>query len=266
MSSVQIADLDDSRVDDYRNVTDADLLARRRLFVAEGRMVVQRLLTSGTYPVRSLLVTETALRALGDALSGRDIPVYVCDRTVMRAIVGFNIHRGCLAIGERLPEPDPDGLLSTSRVVLVLEHIRDADNVGSIFRNAAALGADAVLLSPGCCDPLYRKAIRTSMGSVLTMPYAWLRGWPDDLRRVRTAGFTTVAMTPAADAMDIDAMPSSSGRLAVLLGNEADGLSAPALAQADLRIRIPMRRRIDSLNVATAAAIALHRLSVLSPR
>jgi tRNA G18 (ribose-2'-O)-methylase SpoU len=260
MPIVHIRDLDDSRVDDYRNVADAELLRRRGLFVAEGRLVVERLLTSKRYPVRSLLVTETALAALDHAVTGLSaLPIYVCDLAVMRGIVGFNIHRGCLAIGERRAAPSLKDLLAASRVILLLESIRDADNVGGIFRNAAALGGDAMLLSPGCCDPLYRKSIRTSMGSALTLPHAWLREWPEDLRTLRAEGFTTVALTPAPDAIDIDSVASPE-RLAVLLGNESEGLSAAALTQVDRRVRIPIRADVDSLNVATAAAIALHRL------
>ena len=260
MPIVRIENIDDARVGDYRNVSDAELLRRRGLFVAEGRLVVARMLSCGRYPARSLLVTDTALAALGAAVPP-DVPVYVCDLQAMREIVGFNIHRGCLALGVRRPPAARDHLLAASRLVLVLEAIRDADNVGSIFRNAAALGGDAILLSPGCCDPLYRKSIRTSMGGALSLPYGWLSEWPEDLDAMAEHGFVRVALTPSPGGTSIEMMAPAEKRLALVLGNEREGLTAGALARTDHLVRIPMRPDVDSVNVATAAAIALHRLA-----
>jgi tRNA G18 (ribose-2'-O)-methylase SpoU len=154
-------------------------------------------------------------------------------------------------------------VISTGRCVTVLERVVDADNVGSVFRSAEAFGVDAVLLSPGCCDPFYRKAIRTSSGAALMVPWAAADPWPDALDRLRTAGFTIAAMTPDVAAMDIGEFVNTAAarsRIAVLLGTEGHGLTTDALTQADVRIRIPMTGALDSLNIATAAGIALHRL------
>jgi tRNA G18 (ribose-2'-O)-methylase SpoU len=173
------------------------------------------------------------------------------------------MHRGCLAVAERPLDLALDDVLSASRFVAVLERVVDADNVGSVFRSAEAFGLDAVLTSPGCCDPFYRKAIRTSSGAALVIPFAAAAPWPDALDRLRASGFAIAAMTPDGQAMDIGTFagtPAALGRIAVLLGTEGHGLTAEALARADVRITIPMSGALDSLNIATAAGIALHRL------
>src|SRR5688572_17547681 len=168
--------LDDQNSDllaDFRNVPDPDLVARRGLFVAEGRLVVTRLLRSSRYTVRSIMVTETAYAAIREVIDARaDVPVYLVSQQTMNRVSGFNIHRGCLALGERPPLQNWRELAAASRTLVVLERVGNADNVGALFRNAAALGADAVLLGPACADPLYRKAIGTSMAAALTMPFA----------------------------------------------------------------------------------------------
>jgi tRNA G18 (ribose-2'-O)-methylase SpoU len=260
---VPITDLADPRLDDYRNVPDPELLHARGVFVAEGRHVVRRLLTSTRFTTRSLLVTETALASLSDmAVHFPDLPVFVIAQEAMNAVIGFNIHRGCLAIGHRPIRARWTEVVSDARRVLILERIANADNVGGIFRNAAALGADAVLLGPACTDPLYRKAIRTSMGGVLTVPFAELDDWPGDLETLRLLGFRLMALTPAADATPLSdyATRSIESRIALMLGHEGDGLSPQALGSADVRVRIPMAPGVDSVNVATAAAIALYEL------
>jgi tRNA G18 (ribose-2'-O)-methylase SpoU len=260
--------LDDDRLADYRHVPDPELLRRGELFVAEGRLVVRALLTQSRFPVRSILLTDAALEGLADAIEPRlaATPVFVVPPRAIEALVGFNIHRGCLAIGQRPARVSAFEMLAsvpqTSRLV-VLEGVGNADNVGGIFRNAAALGADAIVVGPGCCDPLYRKSIRVSMGAALRVPFCHGDSWPDALELLRTEGFIVAALTPAPGARDIGDFVSSvpaSMKIAVLAGAEGDGLTAGALAHSDVHLRIPMTPGADSLNVATAVAIALHRL------
>jgi tRNA G18 (ribose-2'-O)-methylase SpoU len=273
MPLVPVHRFDDPRIADYRSVPDPELLRRRGLFVAEGRLVVRTLLTSSRFQALSVLVTETARRSLESVLALRieTLPVYVADRSLLAEIVGFNVHRGCLALGARpveTPVADVLASLPDGALVVVLEGVGNADNVGGVFRNAVAFGADAVLLGPGCCDPLYRKAIRVSIGGTLRMRFATIPGWPDRLEEVRRAGFTLAALTPDADAEDIAGFSrrfDRRGRLALLVGAEGAGLSPEAKAAADLRVRIPMAPGVDSLNVATASGIALHRLGRLTP-
>ena len=220
-------------------------------------MLVIRQLYASRFAVRSVLVTPARLADLAAFDDGR-APVYVADQAVMNDVAGFDIHRGALAIGERGTEPDGDRLLATADRLLVLEELTDHENVGALFRNAAAFGVDAVLLSPRCCDPLYRRAIRVSMGHVLHVPFARLA----DFDALAAAGFEVLALTPSRDAEPIDAIaPDPPARWAVLIGAEGDGLSAAALGAATRRMRIPIRPGVDSLNAATAAAIALHRLT-----
>jgi tRNA G18 (ribose-2'-O)-methylase SpoU len=264
MSVIRIERLDDSALDDYRNVSDAELLRRRNLFVAEGRLVVRQLLSSGHHVV-SLLLNEPSLASLeadvGPALA--DIPVYVCPTAELAEIVGFNLHRGCMALAARPPDRDPLDVTRAAALLLVLENVTDADNVGSAIRNAAAFGVDGVLMS-ACCDPLYRKSVRTSIGHVLEMPYARVSNVDAEMAALKGHGFTLVALTPHEDATplpDFAASPASRGKIAVLAGNEHAGLSARACALADLRVRIPIKSGVDSLNVATAIAIALDRLT-----
>jgi len=270
MNIIRITDGHDPRLADYAGVREPTLLRDRGLLIAEGRFVVRRLLlqVSRRFRLRSLLLNDAALSGLGDLLertepadSGGDI--YVAPPDVITTATGFNMHRGCLALAERPAERALDDVTSTGQCVTVLERVADADNVGSVFRSAEAFGVDAVLLSPGCCDPFYRKAIRTSSGAALMVPWAAAAPWPDALDRLRTRGFTIAAMTPDDGAMDIGEFVNAAaarGRIAVLLGTEGDGLTTDALARADVRLRIPMTGALDSLNIATAAGIALHRL------
>ncbi|APU17662.1 SpoU rRNA methylase family protein [Actinoalloteichus fjordicus] len=180
----------------------------------------------------------------------------------MASIVGFHLNRGVLAVADRAPRPSAEELLSTARTLAVLEGIGDHENLGALFRNAAALGIDGVLLGGGCADPLYRRSVRVSMGHVLRVPFAELRPWPDGLGALREAGFRVAALTPDASALPLSHFELASGQGAVLLGSEGPGLTAEAMDWADLRVRIPMAVGVDSLNVATAAAIAFHHLGV----
>jgi tRNA G18 (ribose-2'-O)-methylase SpoU len=212
-----------------------------------------------------LLLNEASLKALEPRLAAlADIPVYVCSTGELTSIIGFNLHRGCLALAERPLDREASEVVTQAGLLLVLEGVGDADNVGSVFRNAAAFGAGGVLLSPGCCDPLYRKAIRTSMGTVLRVPYARMRHWPDDLQMLKDHRFTVVALTPRTDAIDLSAYALRAPRqkLALLVGSEGPGLMPETEALADVRVRIAMHPAVDSLNLATATGIALYHLSV----
>lgn len=269
-----ISDLDDPRVAMFRDVTDPELMRRHGLFVAEGRIVVERLLQSGLFQTRALLVTETVLpalrKALGEIGAFDAVEVFVTPPGSMELLGGFNFHRGCIALGQRpAPPPTLDDIGLTApgpRLVLGLQSIANADNVGAIFRNAAAFGVRAVVLETRSCDPLYRKATRTSMGMTLTVPFTTTE-WFDALDVMRRAGYQLVALTPAADAIDIDEaadMPDfRRHRIALLVGSEGSGLDDETLARADFRVAIKMAPGIDSLNVATATGIALHRLAFL---
>jgi tRNA G18 (ribose-2'-O)-methylase SpoU len=263
----QLETIDDERLADYRHVLDPELLRRGEIFVAEGRLVVRTLLTQSRYRARSILLTGAALGGLADVIKPRlaDTPVFVVPASAMEGLTGFNIHRGCLAIGERperLNVREMLARLSRATRLVALERIGNADNIGGIFRNAAAFGADAVVIGPGCCDPLYRKAIRVSVGTALRVPFCYADDWLADLRALRSSGFTLAALTPSAE-QDLEAGVSSltpAARVVVLAGSEGDGLSAGTLAQADVALRISMAPSTDSLNVATAVGIALHRL------
>jgi tRNA G18 (ribose-2'-O)-methylase SpoU len=252
----------DARVEEYTSVADPKLVRERGLFVAEGRLVVQRLIEDGRYRIRSLLLSDAALRSLAPVLGDIDAPIYVCASDDFHGITGYNIHRGCLALAERPAPSSAADLLAAARSAIILEAIANPDNVGGVFRNAAAFGVDAVLLSPACGDPLYRKAIRTSMAATLHVPYATLHEWPEALFDVRRLGFTIVALTPRQPSEDLDAFARQhrSERLVLLVGSEGSGLTADAEQLADHRVRIPISDRVDSLNVAVAAGIAMDRL------
>jgi tRNA G18 (ribose-2'-O)-methylase SpoU len=260
-----VEDPEDPRLADYREIRDAERRLRTGTFIAEGRQVVRRLLAAGRYRPRSALVTPPALDALGAALAAAEVPTYLVRQDIVEAVVGIEFHHGCLAAGERGAEPTLEAVLAEARgeSVVVLEGLGDASNVGAIFRNALAFGAGGVLLSPGTADPLYRKAIRVSAGATVALPFTRVADWPRDLGRLRAAGYTILALTPRADAVNIRAIGVERprpARLALLLGTEGRGLSDDALAAADLQVRIPMAPEMDSLNVATAGAIALHWL------
>lgn len=267
MPVVRVDRFGDPRLADYRSVSDGELLRRRNRFVAEGRLVVGRLLEAG-HRVESLLVNHASYRALEAALSRlpQDVPVYISDTGEFTAITGFNLHRGCLALAERPMDRVLDDVARRADLLLVLEGVTDADNVGSAFRNAAAFGAN-VILSEACCDPLYRKAIRTSMGSVLRTPYARARDWPHDLASLKSEGFTIVALTPRDGAIDLQmcARRRPGQRMALLVGSEGAGLTKAAEAMADVCVRISMRGEIDSLNLATATGIALYHFANHQP-
>jgi tRNA G18 (ribose-2'-O)-methylase SpoU len=259
----------DPRLGEYRWVAQPAELARRGWFVAEGRLVVERLLDEPRFEIESLLVSEAAFEALGPALARRPLraPVYVCPPHLFEDLTGHDFHRGCLGLVRR-PEPLPwTELVAPARSLLVLEAVGNPDNVGGVFRNAAAFGVDGVLLDPRSADPLYRKAIRTSMAATLCVPFATLGAgavpWPECLAELAASGFELVALTPGAGARDLDEFVLAHGRserLALLLGAEGEGLSGRALELAQHRVRIAIRPAVDSLNLAVACGIALQRL------
>lgn len=259
----RITRLDDPRVAAYAHVGDPAWMRARGLFVGEGRLVVRRLVEDRRLQVQSILVTPAAAAGMDDVLqaAAEACAVYVCDQEALNAISGFDFHRGCLALAHRPPSAPLEALLA-ARVLIALEAVGNPDNVGSIFRNALAFGAGGIMLDAASVDPLYRKAIKTSMGAVLRVPFARVDAWPGALQPMRDAGFTIVALTPAPGAEDIEALASSRPEKMVLLfGSEGDGLTAAALDASDRRVRIPIDPRGDSLNVAVAAGIALHRLA-----
>jgi tRNA G18 (ribose-2'-O)-methylase SpoU len=256
----------DARAAAYRDLGDGELLRTRGLFAAEGRLVVRRVVEDPRFAVESLLVNEASLRDLAPALDRLDpaVPVLVCRTADFEPLTGFDLHRGCLALVRR-PEPMPlASLIAPATLIVVLEGVTNADNVGGVFRNAAAFGAGGVLLSPTTCDPLYRKAIRTSMGAALQVPFARASDdeWPAALVRLRAAGFLLVALTPREPSESLDAFAARPrpSRVALVIGAEGAGLSRDVEAAADHRVRIPISRRVDSLNLAVASGIALCRL------
>ena len=259
---VEIDDPDDPRLGDYRDLRDVELRkhleAEHGLFLAEGEKVVRRAVESG-FPARSFLMAPRWLDGLADVLGSSDAPCYVMSEALAEQVTGFHVHRGALASLQRRPLPSVADVLAGARTVVVLEDIVDHTNVGAIFRSAAALGVDAVLLAPRCADPLYRRSVKVAMGAVFTVPWTRLDGWYDALPAVSAAGFTTVALTLADDATDIEQAVAGLDKVALVLGTEGHGLSPRWEQTADRRAVIPMREGIDSLNVAAATAVAVLR-------
>ena len=256
--------LDDPRLDDYRDIRDIRLRERGSAFAVESREVVRRLLCERRFRLRSVLLTQPVLETLQDLLDG-STAVYVARNDLIRDVVGYNFHRGCMGIAERGTPLALDDLLAPSpRTIVVCEQLSNPDNVGGVFRNAMAFGAGGVVLSPGCADPLYRKVVRVSMGGSVSVPFVETAEWPAALERIRAAGFTLVALSTSGGS-DVGTLRTPS-RLALLLGTERDGLTDVALSHADVRATIPMATGVDSLNVVVACGIALDRLSVLRER
>lgn len=265
-----VTDPDDPRLDDFRDLNSVDrrpdLPTGKGLVIAEGVLVVQRMLASRFAP-HALLGTDRRLSELETDLVGADgfkAPYYRVPADVMARVVGFHLNRGVLAAARRVPEHSIAQILYRARTVAVLEGVNDHENLGSIFRNAAGLGVDAVVFGGGCADPLYRRAVRVSMGHALLVPYARATQWPSDLATLRQAGFRLLAMTPQRQACPLaEAMAAvRDERVAVLVGAEGPGLTAATLRSSDMQVRIPMSRGTDSLNVATAAALAFYERTV----
>lgn len=273
METRLIETLDDPRIAGYRAARDADLRGGST-FLAEGRHNVRRLLTVSRFRTRSVFVTPAGLEGIRDALlrAPRPAPVYLASQRIMNDVVGYDMHRGCLAEGERGAEADFASLHDASgqppRLCVVLEDLANPENVGGVFRNALAFGAGAVLLTPRSVDPLYRRSIRVSMGAALRVPFARAERWPDELRRLREAGVVVVALEARRGALPLSALelPAGARGVALLVGCEGSGLSQAAREQASVSVTIPMAPGIDSLNTATATGIALHHLAALVGR
>ena len=260
---VESVSAEDPRVQEYRDLTDMQWRMlhepQEGFFLAEGEKVILRALANGYQP-RSALTTEKWLPGLTAAMAGYDVDVLVADEAVLRGIVGFRLHRGALAAFTRREHNDVTGVLTGARTVVALEGLVDHTNVGLVFRTAAALGIDAVLVSPTCADPYYRRSVKTSMGAVLSLPWATTTAWPEALHDLHDRGFVLAALTPEATAVDISTWSRSGEAVVLLLGTEGDGLTAGALAAVDVHLRIPVTDRVDSLNVAAAAAIACYAI------
>ncbi|WAB83440.1 RNA methyltransferase [Microcella daejeonensis] len=259
-----ITSIDDPGLADYARLTD---VALRRvtepeggLYIAESLTVIGRALRAGHRP-RSVLTTEKWLPELERLLADHDVTVHVGAAGVLEDLTGFHLHRGALASMHRPPVVDPATLLRDARRVVIVEDVVDHTNVGAIFRSVAGLGADAVLVTPRCADPLYRRSVRVSMGTVLQVPWTRLPEWDEAAPMLHAAGFTIAALALADDAVDLrDFAATAPERVAILVGAEGDGLSRPALAAADVVVTIPMQHGVDSLNVAAASAVALYAL------
>jgi tRNA G18 (ribose-2'-O)-methylase SpoU len=269
LNVIDVADPADPRLDDFRDLNSVDrrpdLPSGKGLVIAEGVLVVQRMLASRFRP-RAMLGTDRRLAELGDNLVGVDAPYYRVDAGVMAEVVGFHLNRGVLASASRPPELSVAQVLHGARTVAVLEGVNDHENLGSIFRNAAGLGVDAVIFGLGCADPLYRRAVRVSMGHALLVPYAWAAAWPGDLQILRDNGFRLLALTPDPSELSLaEAMTEVvDDKVAFLVGAEGPGLTEWAMRASDVRVRIPMSRGTDSLNVATAAALAFYERARLA--
>ncbi len=260
---VHLDDPADDRLRDYVALRDVQLRSalegERGLFIAEGEKVVRRALEAGHRP-RSFLMAERWLEGLADLMAAHDVPCFVLDERAIESLTGFHVHRGALAAFERPELPSVGEVLAGARRVVVLEDLVDHTNVGAVFRSVAAFGFDAVLLSPRCADPLYRRSVKVAMGSVFWLPHARLDDWFGAPAALRAAGFTTLAMTLADDAVPLDTVDGDLDRIAVVLGSEGHGLSEHWQRGADLRVTIPMAAQIDSLNVAASAAVACWHL------
>lgn len=263
---VRITDPEDPRIADYRAVRERDLVGRRDLFVAEGAVVLAVLAAASRHRPISLLIDERRLDGLAETLARLpdDVPVYAAGRSVIDAIAGFPLHRGILALGRRAAPIDPESLLAglgPRAVVVVAAGLANHDNIGGVFRNAAAFGAGAVLLDSGCCDPFYRKALRVSVGHVLSVPQARLAPGTDPVALLTAHGFEVLSLSPAGRERLADVVRPP--RVAILLGTEGPGLPAEMLARSRA-VSIPMAPGVDSLNVAVTSGIVLHHLTMQS--
>jgi tRNA G18 (ribose-2'-O)-methylase SpoU len=262
---IEIDEPGDRRLDDFRDLTTADRRpdrpGGRGLVIAEGVVVVRRLLAS-RYPPRALLGVRRRIEELAPDLAGVDVPAYVASAEVMAQVVGFHLNRGVLACADRAPQPEAGALAAGARRLAVLEGVGDHENLGALFRNAAAFGIDGVLLGAGCADPLYRRSVRVSMGHVLRVPFGRVDPWPSGLDALRRNGFRIVALTPNGASASLPDVLGGGERVALLFGSEGPGLTEQAVEAADVAARIPMAPDVDSLNVATAAAVAFYAVTV----
>ncbi|HET7386411.1 MAG TPA: RNA methyltransferase [Nocardioidaceae bacterium] len=266
---IEVTDPEDPRLGDYRDLRDVHLRkhleAEHGLFLAEGAKVVRRAVGAG-FVVRSLLMAPRWLDGLADVLAATDAPCYVVSEALAENVTGFHVHRGALASLHRRPLPSVPDVLTGARTIVAAEDIVDHTNVGAMFRSCAALGVDAMLLSPRCADPLYRRSVKVAMGAVFSLPYARVDDWYDAPVMLAEHGFTTVALTLDEDALPLAQAVAGVDRLAMLLGSEGHGLSARWAGAAERRAVIPMSAGIDSLNVAAASAVACYVAASRSER
>jgi tRNA G18 (ribose-2'-O)-methylase SpoU len=261
---VEIDDPDDSRLADYRSLTDVALRTSfeppHGLFIAEGALVIERALDAG-YGLRSVLMTPKWLEQSQPWLSRSNAPVYLGSDGVLMSLTGFHVHRGALASVHRRELASLEAVVADARRIVVIEDIVNHTNLGAIFRTAAALGIEGVVISPQAADPLYRRSVRVSMGAVFTVPYARARSWPDGIADLRAAGFRTLALTPAPGALSLGSVVlAADDRVAIVVGTEGEGLTPEVIEACDAAVQIPMSAGVDSLNVATAAGIAFWEL------
>jgi tRNA G18 (ribose-2'-O)-methylase SpoU len=264
MPVIEISDLSDPRLADFSHLTDVALKKARGtehgLYLAESALVLERALRAGHRPRSVLALGGTVDEAV--TLVGEDVPVFSGPGELLTELTGYILHRGLIASMHRPALPDPDELLERARRIVILENVADPTNVGAIFRSAGAIGADAILVTPRCSDPFYRRAIRVSMGTVLQVPWTRVGDWPDIRALLTRHGFHVAALALTADAVSLrDFDGTSHDRLALVLGAEGPGLTDEALAAADTVVQIPMKHGIDSLNVAAASAVAMWALS-----
>lgn len=264
MAVLTVHDASDARLADYRDLTDVSL--RRRLepenglYMAEGVKVLSRALAAG-HQARSVLVSERWLDSV-EPLVPAAVPIFVAPTAVLEAVTGYDVHRGALAAMHRPALASVAEVVEGARVVVVLEGIVDHTNVGAIFRSVAGLGADAVLVAPTCADPLYRRSVKVSMGTVFQVPWTRAESWPGALDDLKTEGFTVAALALADGAVDLRSFAATGHeRVALVMGAEGDGLSREAIAAADHIVTIPMAGEVDSLNVAAASAVAVWALT-----
>ncbi|MFE6491111.1 TrmH family RNA methyltransferase [Streptomyces sp. NPDC057748] len=267
---ITVDDPDDPRLRDYTGLTDVELRRRREpaegLFIAEGEKVIRRARHAG-YEMRSMLLSAKWVDLMRDVIDEVPAPVYAVSPELAERVTGYHVHRGALASMQRKPLPTADELLATTfgetvtgpRRIAVFEDIVDHANLGAAFRNAAALGIDAVLLTPRCADPFYRRSVKVSMGGVFQVPWTRLESWPKDVGVLRSAGFTLAALCLSERAITLDELAARKDeKLALVFGTEGAGLAPGTLAAVDEHVRIPMDAGVDSLNVAAASAVAFY--------
>jgi len=263
---IRVTDPGDPRLRDYVSLTDVSLRVRHEpasgMYIAESAEVIRRAVEAGHRP-RSMVMQDTWVDRLADLIEEFDTDVYVGTRDVLEQLTGFHVHRGALAAMHRPELPTLASILTSARRLVILEDLVDHTNVGAIFRSAAGLGMDAVLVTPRCADPLYRRSVRVSMGAVFAVPWTRINPWPGSLTTLREQGFTIAAVTPRApDAISLTEFAAHPPeRVALVLGTEGDGLTTPALEQADIGVSIPMQGGVDSLNVAAASAVVFWALA-----
>ncbi|WP_091233120.1 RNA methyltransferase [Microbacterium sp. 3J1] len=265
MDILHVTDADDPRLDDFRGLTDVALRSASEpaggLYIAESAKVIRRAVLAGHRP-RAVMVQQRWLDGIREIMSDHDVPVFVVPDAVAESVAGFAVHRGALASMHRPALPSVASIIDGASLILILEDIGDHTNIGAAFRAAAGLGADAVLVSPRCADPLYRRSVRVSMGTVFQVPWTRIPNWDAAVSELHAAGVSIAALALADDAVSLrDFARTRPDHVALMMGSEGEGLSPEALARADTVVTIPMRGGVDSLNVASAAAVALWALS-----